>query len=192
MTRIALLRHYPTDWNVEQRLQGQVDRPLTRAARETLATLCLPEPWDEARLISSTLSRAVDTARLLSGRAPLGDPRLVEIGWGAWEGQRAADLLTDPQSGFVPTGDMTWEMAPPGGESARDAWQRTQPALAEIAADATPALVVTHKALMRILLGFAHKWRDVPEVKRGRLYPLTLRGTGMPVDPGEILRLVPR
>ncbi|MEM9736902.1 MAG: histidine phosphatase family protein, partial [Pseudomonadota bacterium] len=35
MTRVALLRHYPTDWNGEARLQGQTDRPLTEAARET-------------------------------------------------------------------------------------------------------------------------------------------------------------
>ena len=192
MTRIALLRHYPTDWNGERRLQGRTDRPLTPEARATLATLALPQEWEGARLISSTLSRTIDTARLLTDREPRQDPDLVELSWGAWEGQIAEDLLADPTSGFVPTGEMGWQARPPGGESMADAWARTQPALARIATSPDPALLVIHKALMRILLGFAHKWQEVPEVKRGRLYPMTLRPGGMPVEPGTPIRLVAR
>ena len=195
MTRIALLRHYPTDWNREHRLQGQVDRPLTEDARETLAGLRLPEEWAEVRIITSGLSRTVETARLLAPGAEIAeDPRLKEIAWGDWEGRRAEDLLADPSSGFVPTGDMDWRHRPPGGESMADAWARLQPALAEIAAEG-PALLVVHKAVMRVILGFAHNWKvsggDI-QIKRGRIYPLTLRLSGMPTKPEEPVRLLAR
>ncbi|MEM7671432.1 MAG: histidine phosphatase family protein, partial [Pseudomonadota bacterium] len=122
------------------------------------------------------------------------DARLVEIGWGAWEGRTAKDLLADPESGFVPTGDMAWDARPPDGESMADAWARLQPALADIAAG-TRAVIVSHKAVMRIILGFAWKWQLPPggiEIKRGRLYPLVLRASGLPVAPSDPVRLLPR
>ncbi|MEL6476901.1 MAG: histidine phosphatase family protein [Pseudomonadota bacterium] len=191
MTRVALLRHYPTDWNLERRLQGRTDRPLTGDAHRTLAKLRLPREWQEARVVTSTLRRTIDTAVALSDRPTRPDPDLVEIGWGAWEGHRAEDLAADPGSGFVHTGEMGWETRPPGGESRADAWARVQPALARIAADPEPALLVIHKAIMRILLDLAHG-EGAPEVKRGRLYPLTLAPDGMPGDPGPVLRLVAR
>lgn len=191
MTRVALLRHYPTDWNGEHRLQGQIDRPLTEAAANALFGLCLPPEWAGVRVISSTLGRAIDTARLL-GCEPATDPRLMELAWGDWEGRRAEDLMADPASGFMPTGDMPWDMRPPGGESRKDAWARARPALAEIAADPAPALLVTHKALMRVILQVAHDRQSAPEIKRGRLYPLTLRPDGRPVAPGPALRLIAR
>lgn len=183
MTRIALIRHYPTEWNAQQRLQGQVDIPLTDEARSTLASLRMPPPWDSARLIASPLTRAAETARLLAhGRTVIHDARLMEISWGDWEGQHAKDLLADPASGFRPTHEWDRDTKAPKGESMREAWDRARPALAEIAADPAPAVIVTHKALMRLILGTACNWQGAPEIKRGRLYPLTLSAAGLPRD----------
>lgn len=192
MTRIALLRHYPTAWNVEQRLQGRSDVPLTHAARETLRDLALPEQWDRARILASPLCRAVETAEILSGRPVSTDTRLVELSWGEWEGQLAKDLLADPDIDFRPTHEWNWTMRAPGGESAEDAWARVKPALADIATDPSPALLVMHKALMRLILGVASAWQGSPEIKRGRLYPMTLRPGGQPTAVEEPVRLVAR
>ncbi|MEM7745799.1 MAG: histidine phosphatase family protein [Pseudomonadota bacterium] len=191
MTQIALLRHYPTAWNAQRRLQGQTDVPLTAEARETLQGLALPPPWDTARIVASTLSRARETAQILAPDRDIDvDARLVELSWGEWEGQTAHALLKDPANGFRPTHEWGPDTKAPGGESAREAWERARPALADIA-DGPPALVVTHKALMRLILTRATDGAP-PEIKRGRLYPLTLRPTGLPRDPGEPLRLVDR
>lgn len=192
MTRAVLLRHFPTAWNAEQRLQGQVDIPLTGEARATLAGLRLPDEWAEARIVASPLSRARETAEILKGRPVATDPRLVEISWGEWEGRTARDLLADPKADFRPTHEWDRDMKAPGGESAREAWERARPALADLAADPAPVVIVTHKALMRLILGTAWQWQGVPEIKRGRLYPLTLRPSGLPVEPGEPLRLMAR
>lgn len=191
MTRIALMRHYPTAWNAEGRLQGRTDVPLSPASRLALAGLCLPSPWDRARLVASSLARAAETAHLLADGRPVStDPRLAELGFGLWEGQRAAELAADPAAGFRPSNEWCPDDRAPGGESHAEAWARLSPALAEIAADPAPAVVVVHKSVLRLIL--RHARIVEPEIKRGRLYPLTLDGAGSPGDPGEPIRLVPR
>ncbi len=196
MTRIALLRHFPTSWNREHRLQGQTDIPLTDEARQELHGLAIPAPWDTARIIASPLLRADETARILArGRPVANDPRLVEISYGEWEGQHGADLLADPGSGYVNVEDGGWHHRPPGGESPWEVWQRVRPALAEIAAGATPTLLVAHRALMRVILARAWGWDyDRPEpfrIKRERIYPFTLLPDGTPTAPEEPARLEP-
>jgi probable phosphoglycerate mutase len=196
MTRIALLRHFPTSWNREHRLQGQTDIPLTDEARQELHRLAIPAPWDTARIIASPLSRAAETARILArGRPVANDARLVEISYGEWEGQHGADLLADPNSGYVNVEDGGWHRRPPGGESHWEAWERVQPALAEIAADPAPALLIVHRALMRVILARAWGWNyDCPEpfrIKRARIYPLTLMPDGTPTEPEDPARLEP-
>ena len=195
MTRIALLRHFPTAWNDARRFQGQTDIPLTDKSRAELRRLAIPAPWDEARIIASPLKRADETARLLArGRAVSIDPRLVEIGFGAWEGKRGADLLADPASGYVHIEHWGWHKHPPGGESPWEVWQRVRPALAEIAAAGKPALLVAHRALMRVILARAWGWNyDSPEpfkIKQQRIYPMTLGPDGDPEGPEEPARLV--
>jgi len=196
MTRIALMRHFPTSWNREHRLQGQVDIPLTDEARETLHGLAIPPPWEGARIIASPLVRAAETARILAcGRAVEYDPCLVELSWGDWEGRHGADLLADPDADYVDIEHWGWCRRPPGGESPWDVWQRVRPALAEIAADPAPAVLVTHRALMRVVLARAWGWNfsspEPFEIKRARLYPLTLLADGTPAAPEEPVRLVP-
>lgn len=191
MTPVALIRHYPTDWNAEGRLQGGTDIPLNPTARTLLAGLRLPPPWDRARLVASTLSRATETARLLAGGRPVAtDPRLGELGFGAWEGRRTAELSADPAAGLRPSSEWGPDDRAPGGESLSELWARLIQALAAIAADPAPAVIVGHKSVMRLILRRAGV--PEPEIKRGRLYPLTLAAHGQPQAPGAPVRLVPR
>ncbi len=196
MTRIALMRHFPTGWNRLRKLQGQVDIPLTAEARTRLTGLAIPPPWDTVRIVASPLSRARETAGILArGRAVTLDARLVEQSWGEWEGRRGPDLMADPASGYVHIEHWGWHRSPPGGESPWDVWERVRPALAEIARDRTPALLIAHRALMRVILARAWGWNyDSAEpfkIRRGRIYPLTVTADGTPSAPGEPVRLVP-
>ena len=46
--------------------------------------------------------------------------------------------------------------------------------------------------VVRIILGIACDWQGVSEIKRGRLYPMTLRASGLPRNVEDPVRLVPR
>lgn len=193
MTELGLLRHYPTDWNREARLQGHTDRPLSDEARGRLRGLRLPAPWDRARIVASTLGRAVETASLLAGaHAVETDPRLVEQSWGRWEGQRAADLIARGEPGFVPTHLLPPDRRPPGGESAEDVWHRLHPLLSELGQTGGRVLLVGHKAVMRLMLRRADPANPEPEIKRGRIYPIQCGPGGDLSEPGPPVRLVER
>ena len=55
MTPIALIRHGPTDWNAEHRLQGRVDRPLSDEGREKVSTWAVPDAYRDFHWVSSPL-----------------------------------------------------------------------------------------------------------------------------------------
>ncbi|WP_434623676.1 histidine phosphatase family protein [Azospirillum sp. B2RO_4] len=121
MIRLAFLRHGITAWNREGRIQGRTDIPLDPEGRDRLARLTLPADWRDATLHASPLSRAIETARILGNDRPIHtDPRLIEMDWGAWEGQRGHDLRADPASGYRDLEHWGWDFRPPGGESPAD------------------------------------------------------------------------
>ncbi|MBU2192799.1 MAG: histidine phosphatase family protein [Alphaproteobacteria bacterium] len=173
---MALLRHGHTAWNRAGRIQGRVDQPLDEEARNHLARLRLPEEFAGASLISSPLSRAVETAKIVARRDPLVAPELVEMDWGRWEGQRGLDLLADPDSGYRHLETWGWDYEPPGGETPRQVWDRIGPWVANLRG---PAVIVSHIGVMRVLLARATGWNfeGMPpfQVKRDRLYRIAIR-----------------
>ena len=104
---LLLVRHGETDWNAEQRWQGQCDVPLNETGRVQARRLGarLARLWEQGalprptRLLVSDLSRAVETAQLLNV-APLleTDFRLRERGFGSWEGKTSAEVGHAPGS----------------------------------------------------------------------------------------------
>ncbi|KUJ80332.1 phosphoglycerate mutase [Ruegeria marisrubri] len=185
MTRLALLRHGHTAWNRAGRIQGRSDIPLDEDARKDLAGYCLPDPWDQAELWSSPLARAVETARLVSGREPKLAPELIEMNWGDWEGKRGLDLIAQPESGYRHIEEWSWNFRPPGGESPAELWQRLCPWIEGLCGD---SLAVCHIGIMRVILAKAHGWDfegPAPfRIKRNRLYVIDLEQ--MRADPEPI------
>ncbi len=125
---LIFIRHGETDWNVEERLQGQQDTAMNDRGRqqarrngEALRTL-LPDlaGFD---FVSSPLGRARETMNLV--RAALGldpaayrlDPRLLEITFGAWEGHTLAELAATGDGAIAARQSDKWGYVPPGGES---------------------------------------------------------------------------
>lgn len=143
---LGLLRHGETDWNVQSRLQGTSDIPLNetgimqavRAARAIDAA-----DWDI--IVSSPLSRARETARIISDANALGEviiePLLLERAFGEAEGLNYHEwkLTHDPSQGI------------PGGESLAELETRANGLLAEFAERfaGKRVLAVSHGALIR-------------------------------------------
>jgi broad specificity phosphatase PhoE len=171
MIRLALLRHGHTAWNRAGQIQGRSDIALDDAARAELSSFALPTPWDQADLWSSPLSRAVETAQLITGQIPQTAPALTEMFWGDWEGKKGLELKADPDSGFRDIEHWGWDYRPPGGETPAEVWNRLQPWLAGLQRD---TVAVCHIGIMRMILARAHHWDfDGPapfRIKRNRLF----------------------
>ncbi|MEM6940079.1 MAG: histidine phosphatase family protein [Pseudomonadota bacterium] len=173
MTRLALLRHGPTEWNRAGRIQGRTDIPLDPQAARDLSALCLPPGWATARLWSSPLHRAAETAKLVARRDPEVSDALIEMDWGGWEGKKGADLRADPESGFRDIEAWGWKYQPPGGESPGALRDRLVPWRDGLEGD---NIAVCHIGVMRVLMALATGWDfsgPAPfRVKRNRLFVL--------------------
>lgn len=174
--RVLLVRHGPTDWNREQRLQGRADRPLDAAGRREAAGWRLPEAYRGVACISSPLRRAVETAGLLGFTAPEIEPALTELDWGGWEGLRLAELRAADPAGLAALEAQGLDFRPPGGESYREVVARAWPVLD---ARTTPTVALTHRGVILACLARATGWTMTgePPVRLGAADALELRSS---------------
>ena len=156
MTSLALLRHAPTAWSREHRLQGRADVALDAAGRAAARAWRLPPEMAARRWLVSPLARAVETAAMLRLDAKP-EPRLIEMDWGAWEGLLQGELRANDPA-FRAEEARGLDLQPPSGESPRAVQQRILPLLAEIAAGNGPLGAVTHKGVIRAVLALATGW----------------------------------
>lgn len=155
----AVMRHAPTVWNGEKRLQGLSDTPLSAEGEVLARTWRLPPPADGWRRFASPLLRARRTAELLQPSAPVViDSRLREMSFGVWEGMSIAELRTTIGQRFLEAEARGLDFEPPGGESPRRVMTRLSGFAAELATGGQPAMIVAHKAVMRALLALATGW----------------------------------
>ncbi|MDG3085188.1 histidine phosphatase family protein [Vibrio hannami] len=87
--KIVLIRHGQTEWNLDRRIQGWHNSPLTSEAEELLRQLPLPELVSPI-IYSSDLGRSHQSAQILADRLGLSvitDTRLRERKLGVLEGK---------------------------------------------------------------------------------------------------------
>ncbi len=157
-TSLLLIRHAPTIWNGQKRLQGHSDIPLSDHSRTWLKEWNLPVFSDDFQWISSPLSRAVETAKILSDKSIAIDPRLIEMSFGDWEGEKIAELRKSLGPEMQNNEDRGLDFLPPNGESPRQVQQRVLPLLKEIASKKTPTIAVTHLGMIRAIMALATDW----------------------------------
>lgn len=171
MTRIILIRHGETTWNIEGRYQGQEDTPLSERGLEQghlLAEGLRSIPLDLC--ISSPLERSFQTCSFCAKLHDLpvaADDRLLEINHGKWEGVLAGDIAAAYPEEFA-----NWHSKPhlvqmPGGENLEDVRRRVRAAFDEYAVkyDGKTVLVAAHDAVNKAIicdvlgLGMEHFWQ---------------------------------
>ncbi len=158
MPLLGLIRHAPTTWNEDGRIQGQMDTPLSEKGRAALAEWAPPPPLLAAEWWTSPLQRCRDTARHLSGRNAAADPLLMEMNWGEWKGERLADLRSRLGEEMGRMEAMGWDFRPPGGESPRDVASRLKTFLGKAAKRGHPTVAVTHRGVIRAAFALATGW----------------------------------
>lgn len=158
-TIIRTLRHAQSTYGAERRYAGSIDAPLSeqgvRDCEQAAAALA------ELRIdvvVTSTLARAVETARLL-GHAP---ERCVRTGlcderrYGVLEGKTWEEVRSfDPPVLFVEVGGELNSVNPSGGEPFEDVWQRAREfrLLLLDRYEGRSILVVSHSAFLQMLHG---------------------------------------
>jgi probable phosphoglycerate mutase len=149
VTLISLVRHGQTDWNLAKRIQGSSDIPLNGTGRaQADATGRALAGGAFTAIYASPLSRAVDTARIISGHLGLGEPERLEAvaerRYGEAEGLTGAEILE------------RWpEGAPvPGRESREQVVERALPALLDLGArhEGEHVIVVSHGGVISSLV----------------------------------------
>jgi broad specificity phosphatase PhoE len=154
----ALMRHAPTDWNADGRLQGTTDIPLSAAGEAAAKSWRLPAPADRWKRLSSPLLRARRTAELVQPSVPVTvDSRLREMSFGSWEGRSVGQLRAEGGETFAAAERLGLDFHPPGGESPRMTMERLADWVRGIATG-EPVVAVTHKAAIRALLALATGW----------------------------------
>ena len=120
-TRIIAIRHGETAWNVDTRIQGHLDIPLSAKGRwqaERLANALRDEPI--TAIYASDLSRAWETAQYVGhtqGLPVIKEVALRERDFGDFEGKTFAEIEV-----LLPEQSLRWrkrdpEFYPAGGES---------------------------------------------------------------------------
>ncbi len=154
---LILVRHGQTAANARGLLLGRADPPLTETGHRQARALAdaLPRP---ARVVSSPLLRARQTAAMLTGTGEHGesveiDRRWIEMDYGDLDG-RPATVLPEPAW-------RTWRQdphfVPAGGESVAAVGARVRQACAELAGEAArgDVVVVSHVSPIKAALAWA-------------------------------------
>lgn len=146
VTHLCIVRHGESEWNLEKRIQGQLNpslTPLGQNQAQAVAARLAGEPWDE--IYCSDLARAKSTAEAIAARIGLDItylPELRERHQGRLEGLLATDAKRKYPDFDAP--DV-------GRETLGQLYERTQKAFAEIVrlAGGRRVVVVCHGGVIR-------------------------------------------
>ncbi len=160
---MILIRHGETVWNQQNRMQGQLDSPLTETGLRQARLLGQRLAQIEfAALYSSDTGRALDTARTIAsmtGHEIVIDRRLRERSFGVVEGLTAGQMRKLHPEVFARFKTRDPEFVVPGGESALAFRDRALGCLREIAQrhPAEIIVVVTHGLVLDVLYRAAYR-----------------------------------
>jgi len=156
--KIAFLRHGPTVWNAQGRIQGSADIPLSDAGLALMAARRLP--FAAARAFASPYMRARQTAQALGLTGVIPDPRLVEQNWGCWEGLTRDEIAArDGADCYIRAGAHRGGLfRPPGGESTQEVLDRVASFLRDTAQGDGDAVAVAHLGVLRAAYTLATGW----------------------------------
>jgi len=157
-TKLILIRHGQTEWNLQDRLRGRSEIELddtgikqAQAAADHIAT------WQVSAVYSSPLQRAMTTAQIVARRFGLEVeklPGVIDIDYGEWQGLSLAEVAKR---------DITlrnlWLESPekvkfPGGESLAEVRSRATAAIDDVVLrhQGKTVAVVSHKVVCQVLL----------------------------------------
>ena len=167
--KFILIRHTETDWNTENRLQGQTDTFINATGLKQAYTLAKElAPFNISRIVSSDLRRASQTAQIILETIPVPhhvDTRLRECSFGSLEGFTGEQVRD--WYGFSHYSEGSYDYRSFGGESKDEILKRHHAAFDEYAAK--------HQGEVLLMIGhgsgfntFLASLGQEPTLKRGQ------------------------
>lgn len=154
MSKIYFVRHGESQWNVEDKICGQTDIPLTErghAQAEETGRRIVEKGITAAEILCSPLLRAKDTAAHISqvtGIPLKVEPRLTEQNFGIWEGTspRISEPFCQAKKEFLSryeTGESMFQLA-----------QRIYNLLDELKETGQDYILVAHNGISRVVCSY--------------------------------------
>ena len=189
MTTFFLVRHGETEWNVERRIQGWSDSPLTpvgRAQAEVHGRLLATHGID--RVLASPLGRTKQTVAPIVRETKVEaeyDPRLREVCMGEWSGRTSQEIQSSYAEQWQARLDDPEGYRPPNGENRFDVKRRVAPLLEELNnAPHDQIVLVSHgitiRVLLELLLGYSDETTRSLSVPNDLVYCVEL-GSADPI-----------
>lgn len=177
MLHIYLTRHGETEWNIQHRLQGWKDSPLT--SKGINDAIALSQKISGIRfhsIYSSPSKRALNTVKILSGDKEIPiiqDENLREINFGEWEGKTKAEINERFENEFSSLWESPdlYDHQPHNGESLSNVRRRVEEVLKKIIETNKDGnvLIVTHAVIVATMIAYfknspTEKLWDIPFV----------------------------
>ena len=160
---LYLIRHGQTVWNLEGRLQGGKDSPLSALGRQQARAAAISLGANPpCSILTSPLGRAKTTAEIIATELSIPvteDKRLAEVGFGKAEGLTLSEIDKRWPDFRDERERDKWHVRWPDGESYQDADRRIAPFVTDILGpdpdgdDSLPLAIVGHETMNMILLG---------------------------------------
>lgn len=156
MSKIFFIRHGQSKWNVENKICGSTDIPLTDQGREqarVTAENIIKQNIKAEKILYSPLSRAKETALIISeltGIPAIEEPRLIEQNFGIYEGQpRNSEEFKIAKSQFLNRYES--------GESMLKLAQRIYNLLDDLKSKNTDIILVAHNGISRVIHSYFYE-----------------------------------
>ena len=164
-TYLYLVRHGETTLNESKVYYGSIDCPLNDRGIVQAEELRKIFKNNFDVVISSPLSRAIDTARLLSGlnaRDIIIDEGLKEIDFGLWEGLHYKEISIKFENEWNEWVNDWKNVAPPKGERFLDQYNRVSKSLNHILESFKNerVVIVSHQGCLRIIASILLNMED--------------------------------
>lgn len=169
-TKLILIRHGQTDWNLKKRYSGFIDIALNAQGREEARKLIKRLKGQEIhKVYSSDRLRALQTARIVFKRSEIEIvPDLRELHFGCFEGLTYKEIMAKYPAIYKKWLRDPFAVTIPGGEPLVDFRKRVAGALKKIVAcnkDKTAA-IICHGGTISIFIGYITKtrkfWQELP------------------------------
>jgi phosphoserine phosphatase len=158
MTTLYITRHGETEWNIQKRMQGWLDSPLTELGKRQAEWL--GERLQRVNIdivYSSPLGRAYTTSEIICKDRKIDiikNEDFREIDLGAWEGLRQEEIEVFDEEQLKNFWHAPGIYMPSKGESFHDVISRTHKAVQQILTNhkGQTILIVTHAAAAKAIM----------------------------------------